>query len=164
MLCKCNKLCIFVQQNPRSSFHLEQSSIHHALHPHPSSFQFLRSVHTTRKNTSETFDFVVVIPLTRFSTPYLYQHQATKRTEIEHFPNFFTLQLSNFSNSSPSFRSIPRQRQPNQEKNLQQIQSEKNKNIGLLLAAIVILGVGFSYAFVPLYRLFCGVTGMLNTL
>lgn len=45
----------------------------------------------------------------------------------------------------------------------QSSKASKNNVLGAILAAVVVGGIGLSYAAVPLYRLFCQVTGFAGT-
>eukprot|EP01132_Coremiostelium_polycephalum_P002036 gene2036-2506_t len=45
----------------------------------------------------------------------------------------------------------------------EKIKREKNKNVGMVVFAVIIAVLGLSYAAVPLYRVFCRVTGFGGT-
>lgn len=74
-----------------------------------------------------------------------------------------TLSMSPMSSRSFSTnRRIP-QDHNHEEARRRRMQAEKNKTIGIYLTAVALATLGLSYAFVPLYRIFCQVTGYGGT-
>ncbi|KAL6058116.1 Cytochrome c oxidase assembly protein cox11, mitochondrial [Balamuthia mandrillaris] len=92
-------------------------------------------------------------------------HKTTSTTRAS-FSSFFSpftpflRQSKAFSRSAPLRGASKYQPPPNTNK---QPPRERNKNVGLMLAGVVVAAVGVSYLSVPLYRMFCQQTGYGGT-
>ncbi|KAI0734117.1 cytochrome c oxidase assembly protein CtaG/Cox11-domain-containing protein [Fomitopsis betulina] len=65
--------------------------------------------------------------------------------------------------SPPPPRPSPVNKQPSYQASRQQMYATRNRSLLMYTAAVIVIGVGVTYAAVPLYRMFCAATGFAGT-